>query len=77
MHRSTGSRRSTYCSRHTHATSRLSVGFDVYFLAKQMGTSVKIIEDHCGHVTAVKNADCILQDLPGWEPATAVPSESR
>jgi integrase len=46
---------------------------DVYFLAKQMGTSVKMIEDHYGHVTPVKNADRILLGLPGWEPIAAVP----
>lgn len=76
-HSSSGSRRSTYCFRHTYATFRLTEGVDVYFLAKQMGTSVKMIEDHYGHVTPVKNADRILQGLPGWEPAAAVPSESR
>ena len=52
-------------------------GVDVYFLAKQMGTSVKMIEDHYGHVTPVKNADRILQGLPGWEPIAAAPQESR
>jgi hypothetical protein len=46
---------------------------DVYFLAKQIGTSVKMIEEHYGHVTPVKNAERILQGLPGWEPITAVP----
>jgi integrase len=66
---SSGSRRSTYCFRHTYATFRLTEGVDVYFLAKQMGTSVKMIEDHYGHITPVKNADRILQGLPGWEPA--------
>ncbi len=55
-HSSSGSRRSTYCFRHTYATFRLSEGVDVYFLAKQMGTSVKMIEDHYGHITPVKNA---------------------
>ncbi len=60
---SSGSRRSTYCFRHTYATFRLTEGVDVYFLAKQMGTSVKMIEDHYGHVTPVKNADRILQGL--------------
>lgn len=70
---SSGSRRSTYCFRHTYATFRLTEGVDVYFLAKQMGTSVKMIEDHYGHITPVKNADQILKGLPGWEmeiPAT-------
>jgi integrase len=70
---SSGSRRSTYCFRHTYATFRLSEGVDVYFLSKQMGTSVQMIEDHYGHVNPVKNAERILQGLPGWEPITAAP----
>jgi integrase len=70
---SAGSRRSTYCFRHTYATFRLSEGVDVYFLAKQMGTSVQMIEDHYGHINPVKNAERILQGLPGWEPITAAP----
>ena len=63
-----GSRRSTYCFRHTYATFRLMEGIDVYFLAKQMGTSVKMIEDYYGHITPAKNAERILQGIPGWEP---------
>ena len=47
---------------------------DVYFLAKQMGTSVKMIEDHYGHINPVKNAERILQGLPGWEPIGAAPN---
>ena len=74
---SSDSRRSTYCFRHTYAIFRLTEGVDVYFLAKQMGTSVKMIEDHYGHVTPVKNADRILQCLPGWEPIAAAPQETR
>src|SRR6185312_3219195 len=38
LNSSSGSRRSTYCFRHTYATFRLTEGVDVYFLAKQMGT---------------------------------------
>ena len=49
-------------------TSQLTESGDVYFLAKQMGTSVKMIEDHYGHITPVKNADRILLGLPGWQP---------
>lgn len=71
---SSGSRRSTYCFRHTYATFRLTEGVDVYFLAKQMGTSVKMIEDHYGHITPVKSADQILKGLPGWE--TGLPAAS-
>ena len=51
---------------------RLMEGVDVYFLAKQMGTSVKMIEDHYGHITPSKNAERILQGLPGWEHTTEV-----
>jgi len=70
---SSGSRRSTYCFRHTYATFRLSEGVDVYVVANQMGTSVKMIEDHYGHITPVKNAERILQGLPGWEPIASAP----
>lgn len=65
-----GSRRSTYCFRHTYATFRLTEGVDSLFLAKQMGTSVKMIEDHYGHVSPDKNAERILQGLPGWGAAS-------
>jgi len=65
-----GTRRSSYCFRHTYATYRLMEGIDVYFLAKQMGTSVKMIEDYYGHITPAKNAERILQGIPGWEPMT-------
>lgn len=71
---SSGKLRSTYCFRHTYATFRLTEGVDVYFLAKQMGTSVKMIEDHYGHITPVKNAARILQGLPGWEPIADAPA---
>jgi integrase len=48
-----------------------------------MGKSVKMIEDHYGHVNLVKNEDRILQGLPGWGPidtsisATAAAKETR
>jgi integrase len=60
---SSGSRRSTYCFRHTYATFRLAEGVDVYYLADQMGTSVKMIEDYYGHATAVSNADKVLKGM--------------
>jgi integrase len=59
--------RSTYCFRHTYATFRLGEGVDVYFLAEQMGTSVKMIEEHYGHVNTVKHADQVLQGMGGWD----------
>jgi hypothetical protein len=55
------------------STRRLTEGVDVYFLSKKMGTSVKMIEDHYGHVSPVKNAErTLLQGLPGWEPISAM-----
>ncbi len=60
--------RSTYSFRHTYATFRLQEGVDVYFLAEQMGTSVKMIEDHYGHVNTIKHADRVLQGMSGWDP---------
>src|SRR6202008_3362922 len=64
--------RSTYCFRHTYATLRLAEGVDVYFLAEQMGTSVKMIEEHYGHVNTVKHADLVLQGMGGWDPGATV-----
>jgi integrase len=69
--------RSTYCFRHTYATFRLQEGVDVYFLAEQMGTSVKVIEDHYGHVNTVKHADRVLQGMAGWDPVAADLDETR
>ena len=73
---SNGVPRSTYCFRHTYATFRLSEGVDVYFLAEQMGTSVKMIEDHYGHVNTIKHADRVLQGMGGWEPVVHDIAES-
>ncbi|HEX7962405.1 MAG TPA: site-specific integrase, partial [Terriglobales bacterium] len=67
LYSASGSRRSSYCFRHTYATFRLMEGVDVYFLAKQMGTSVKMIEDHYGHITPAENAEHILQGTPEWD----------
>ena len=59
--------RTTYCFRHTYATFRLSAGVDVYLLAQQMGTSVKMIEQHHGHLTTIKHADRVLMGIGGWD----------
>lgn len=68
-----GTPRSTYCFRHTYATFRLSEGVDVYILAEQMGTSVKMIEQHYGHVNTIKHADRVLMGMSGWEPMMGEP----
>ena len=36
-------------------------------LAEQMGTSVKMIENHYGHVNTIKHADRVLMGIGGWE----------
>jgi integrase len=59
--------RTTYCFRYTYATLRLSSGVDVYILAQQMGTSVKMIEQHYGHVNTIKHADRVLMGMAGWD----------
>lgn len=51
-----------YSTRHTYATFRLlhAKDLDVFTLAKNMGTSVKFIEDHYGHVeTAQKRTELV------------------
>lgn len=72
-----GIARSTYCFRHTYATFRLSEGVDVYILAEQMGTSVKMIEQHYGHVNTIKHADRVLMGMTGWELAREVGDDSE
>jgi integrase len=73
-----GIQRSTYCFRHTYATFRLQEGIDVYFLAEQMGTSVKMIEEHYGHVNTVKHADRVLHGMGGWDPVEVeVPDDKK
>jgi integrase len=59
--------RTTYCFRHTYATFKLSAGVDVYLLAQQMGTSVKMTEQHYGHVNTIKHADRVLMGIGGWD----------
>jgi integrase len=54
------SRRTLYSFRHSYATAALiEERVDIYTLAKQMGTSVKMIELHYGHVTPAQKADVI------------------
>jgi len=51
-----GNRRSLYSLRHTYATFRIQEGVNHYILAKNMGTSVEMLEKHCGHTTNVTSA---------------------
>lgn len=45
-----GSRRTLYSLRHTYATFRLMKGVSIHILAKNMGTSVGMIEQHYSHL---------------------------
>jgi len=53
----TGKERTLYSLRHYYATMALTYDrMTVYTLSKHLGTSVKMIEDHYGHVQLRKNA---------------------
>ena len=46
-----GQRRVIYSLRHTYATFRLQEGVNHYVLARNMGTSVKMLENFYGHTS--------------------------
>jgi integrase len=52
-----GDRRTIYSLRHTYATFRLQDGVNHYVLARNMGTSVKMLEQHYGHTSNRAMAD--------------------
>lgn len=52
-----GLNRTLYSLRHTYATFALAGGVDIHTLAKQMGTSVGMIEKHYSKMTATMAAD--------------------
>ncbi len=56
-----GKTRPPYSLRHYYATQRLLDGVQVYDLAKNMGTSVKQIENHYGHVLATQKSKELIQ----------------
>ena len=65
-------RRSLYSLRHTYAhLALLKERMDVYTLAKQMGTSVKMIEQHYGHLQPSQKADVIAGKRMGARKTTA------
>ena len=54
----TNKRRVLYCLRHTYATIALERDkVSIHTLTKQMGTSIKMIEEHYSHLDAVKAID--------------------
>jgi integrase len=52
-----GQTRTLYSLRHTYATFALASGVDIHTLAKQMGTSVGMIERHYSKLTPMMNAE--------------------
>lgn len=64
-------RRSLYSLRHTYAHfSILNETMDIYTLARQMGTSVKMIEQHYGHLQPSQKADVIAGKRMGAKKKT-------
>jgi len=69
-------KRTLYSLRHTYAhLALLKERMDVYTLARQMGTSVKMIEQHYGHLQPSQRADVIAgkRMTPRKTAATKVP----
>ena len=54
---STGQQRTLYSLRHTYATTELLAGTDIHTLARQMGTSVLMLERHYSKLTATMAAE--------------------
>jgi integrase len=52
-----GQPRTVYSLRHTYATFRLHQGVNHYALARNMGTSVAMLEQYYGHTSNVTAAD--------------------
>ena len=52
-----GLNRTLYSLRHTYATFALASGIDIHTLARQMGTSVNMIERHYSKMTATMAAE--------------------
>ncbi len=59
--------RDAYCLRHYYATERLISGVPIYTLAKNMGTSVQMIERHYGHLAPEMAAEVLTQEMDDEE----------
>ena len=65
-------KRTLYSLRHTYAHfALLTDKMDVYTLARQMGTSVKMIEQHYGHLNPAMKADVIAGKRMGGKRTVA------
>jgi site-specific recombinase XerD len=52
-----GQQRTMYNLRHTYATNELMAGTEIHTLARQMGTSVVMLEKHYSKLTATMAAE--------------------
>ena len=59
-----GQRRTLYSLRHTYATFRLQEGVHHFLLARNMGTSIAMLEDFYGHTSNVDAADELTKSKP-------------
>lgn len=57
-----GNKRTTYSFRHTYITFQLISGINVYFLAKNTGTSVDMIKKHYDHSTVEQHRMSLIPD---------------
>jgi integrase len=58
----TGQERTLYCLRHTYATFQLvNNNVDMHTLAKQMGTSIQMLEKHYSHLTPRLRKDVLTR----------------
>ena len=71
---SKGEKRSIYSLRHTYATFRLEE-VSVYFVAKNMGTSVAMIERFYGQTRTKEQAQALVKNAP--RPAETKDSQSK
>jgi integrase len=56
-----GKKRTIYSLRHTYATLRLQEGVNVYLLARNMGTSVAMLEEFYGHTSNIAVAGELMK----------------
>lgn len=59
-HNKQGKRYSLYSLRHTYATQRLTNGVGMHLLARQMGTSTVMLEQHYSHFVPRMNAVALV-----------------
>lgn len=68
-----GKKRSLYSLRHSYATMRLANGIEIHTLARQMGTSVGMIEAHYSHFIPTLAADKLAgKSINGYNAAKKI-----